>query len=201
MKLFLYFVIVFSAVFHEYAHGFIAESLGDPTAKYAGRLTLNPIVHMELFGTVLLPLFLLFAGGFFIGWARPVPYNPYNLSDPKYGSLKVALAGPATNLLIAIILGLFLRLSPFFSSFLGVNLLGFLGIIVYINIALAFFNLIPLPPLDGAKVLADLFPRASQLFMQLGGGGLIIALFFAFFFLPVITNFVYFIIVGTSLGI
>ena len=93
-KLFLYIVIVFSATFHEYAHGFIAYKLGDSTAKDAGRLTLNPFAHIDLMGTVIIPLFLLFYGGVFLGWAKPVPYNPYNLKDQKYGSLKVGIAGP-----------------------------------------------------------------------------------------------------------
>ena len=115
LKLFLYFVIIISAVFHEYAHGLMAYNLGDETAYRAGRLTLNPLVHIDILGTIVVPLFLILTSGIFIGWAKPVPYNPYNLSDPKYGSLKVAAAGPAANLIIALFFGLLLRLSLLFN--------------------------------------------------------------------------------------
>ena len=198
-KLFLYIVIVLSATFHEYAHGFMAYRLGDSTAKDAGRLTLNPLAHLDLMGTVIIPLFLLFYGGIFIGWAKPVPYNPYNLRDQKYGSLKVGIAGPAANLLIAVILGLFLRIA-------GVGLLNFINfpaiflsliaLVVYINIFLAFFNLIPLPPLDGSKVFMDLFPRARYFIERLGFIGIFLALILAFFLLPIIARFVFWLITG-----
>ena len=155
-KIFLYLVIIFSAVFHEYAHGWAAYQLGDTTAKDAGRLTLNPLRHLDPVGTVIIPLFLLFTSGIFIGWAKPVPYNPNNLRDQKYGNLKVGIAGPAANVLIALILGLFIR---FFSGYLVItNILpliffDFLALIAYINIFLALLNLIPLPPLDGSKII------------------------------------------------
>src|SRR3989344_8703448 len=112
-KFFLYFLIVFSAVFHEYLHAWMANYLGDPTAKYAGRLTLNPLKHLDPLWTVFIPLMLLFFFGGFIGAAKPVPYSPHNLRDQKYGSIKVGLAGPFSNFFLALIFGLFFPFSPF----------------------------------------------------------------------------------------
>jgi Zn-dependent protease len=203
IKLFLYLIIVLSAVFHEYAHAWSAYRLGDTTAKDAGRLTLNPFVHLDLMGTVLIPLFLLFTSGIFIGWAKPVPYNPYNLRDKEYGSLKVGAAGPSANLLIALILGLFIRFfGDYFitSGFVAPTFLGFITLIVYINIFLALFNLIPMPPLDGSKIFMDLFPRQWRYFEQFGFLGIFIALFLAFFFLPPVAQFIFRIITGASFG-
>ena len=179
---------------HEYFHGWTANYLGDPTAKDAGRLTLNPIKHIDPLGTVIIPLALLFFFGGFIGWAKPVPYNPYNLRDKKYGSTKVALAGPLANFLIAIFFGLILR----FVQLDGLIFVAF-GWIVYINIILALFNLIPIPPLDGSKLLLDLFPRSSAIrFLEYSFLGIFLALFVAFRFLPYIASFFYFLIVGNS---
>ncbi len=152
--IFVYLVIILSAVFHEYAHAFMAYSLGDNTAKNMGRLTLNPIAHMDIFGTVLLPLFLLFTGGMFLGYAKPVPYNPYNLRDQKYGEAKIALAGPASNFLIALIFGLSARFLP-----LSLEFFSLLTFVTLINFILCFFNLIPIPPLDGSKLLRAFFPN------------------------------------------
>lgn len=200
LKIFLYIIIVVSAVFHEFAHGWSAYRLGDPTAKNAGRLTLNPLAHLDPFGTVILPLFLLFTSGIFLGWAKPVPYNPYNLRDQKYGSLKVGIAGPAANLIIALILGLFLRFSGYFIA-VGVFpyvFFQFLALIVYINIFLALFNLLPFPPLDGSKVFADLFPKQWRFFEKIGFIGIFLSLILAFFILPPIANFVFWIITGAG---
>ncbi len=187
-KLFLYVIIVLSAVFHEYAHAFTAYYLGDPTAKNMGRLTLNPIAHMDPIGTVLLPLFLLFFVGGFIGYAKPVPYNPHNLKDQKYGSLKVGLAGPVSNFLIALVASFIIR---FFS--IG----GFFAIalpwLVYINIFLGLFNLIPIPPLDGSKIVSAFFPTYGS---RNAIGGTLIAIFLAIMFLPYISQFVYAIFTG-----
>jgi Zn-dependent protease len=202
LKLFLYVVIVLSATFHEYAHGFIAYKLGDSTAKDMGRLTLNPIAHIDLMGTVIIPLFLLFLGGIFLGWAKPVPYNPYNLKDRKYGSLKVGIAGPSANLIIALILGIFLRFASagvFGYAFSSLFLMS-VALIVYINIFLALFNLIPLPPLDGSKVLMDLFPRSRHTIASLGFLGIFLALFIAFFILSPLAGFIFRLITGQGFG-
>ena len=198
--LFLYVVIVLSAVFHEFAHALVAYRLGDTTAKDAGRLTLNPFVHLDPLGTVIVPLLLMFTSGIFIGWAKPVPYNPYALRDRKYGSLKVGIAGPLSNFIIAIVLGIIIRLSGSFEVASPI-FLQFLGLIVSVNIFLAIFNLLPFPPLDGSKVFADLFPNVSRSFMQLGFLGIFIALFLAFFVLSPIADFLFWIIVGGSLAL
>jgi len=192
-KLFLYIIIIFSAVFHEFFHGWMAYQLGDPTAKYAGRLTLNPLKHIDPMGTVIIPLFLLFFTGAFIGWAKPVPYNPYNLKDQKWGSTKVAFAGPGANFLIALILALVLRFAPIVDSlYIAVSW------IIYVNIFLGLFNLIPVPPLDGSKLIMDLFPRQSQKFMQLGFMGIFLALFVAILIIPPIAQFIFKVFVGTK---
>lgn len=198
--LFLYVVIVLSAVFHEYAHALVAYRLGDTTAKDAGRLTLNPLVHLDPFGTVIVPLLLLFTSGIFVGWAKPVPYNPYALSDRRYGSLKVGAAGPLSNLVIAVVLGIIIRLS-FLLGFASPTFLQFLGLIVYVNIFLALFNLLPFPPLDGSKIFADLFPGAWRSFMGLGFLGIFFALFLAFFILPPIADLIFRLIVGRGFAL
>ena len=201
LKLFIYVIIVLSATFHEYAHGFMAYRLGDSTAKNEGRLTLNPLAHIDLVGTVVIPLFLLFFSGIFIGWAKPVPYNPYNLRDQRYGSLKVGIAGPGANLLIALLLGMLIRLE-------GVGIMGnilspvfvqMLTLVVYINIFLALFNLIPLPPLDGSKIAMDLFPAFRNTILRAGFLGIFLALFMAFWILPYLANLVFLVIVGNPI--
>lgn len=197
MSFFIYLVIIFSAVIHEYAHGFIANQMGDPTARLAGRLTLNPLKHIDPFGTVIFPLLSLSLSGVFIGWAKPVPYNPNNLSDKKYGSLKVALAGPASNLIIAAILGMLIRFAGVFV--LPINFAVALSFITYINIFLALFNILPFPPLDGSKIFADLFPAYRNFIYQAGIFGVIAAIAVAFIFLPRVAGILYFIITGQYL--
>jgi len=200
--IFIYLVIIISAVFHEYAHGLAAYQLGDKTAYYAGRLTLNPLAHIDPFGTVILPLLLVLSSGIFIGWAKPVPYNPHNLSDKKYGSLKVAIAGPIANLIIALSIGLLLRfliIPLFLAGSLSSNLVELLGFVVYVNIVLAIFNLIPIPPLDGSKVLGDLFPSFYRPLLSLGFLGIFLALLIAFLIIPTLSETLFQIIVGSSL--
>src|SRR3989344_5606991 len=138
--IFLIAVLLFSVVLHEVSHGVVANQLGDPTAKNAGRLTLNPIPHLDLLGSIILPLFLILTKvGFVFGWAKPVPVNPFNFRDQKYGSLKVALAGPASNLFLALVFGLALRFLP--ETILSYQLVTILSYIVFVNIVLALFNL------------------------------------------------------------
>lgn len=203
MNLFLYLVIVVSAIFHEFAHGYVAYRLGDPTAKNEGRLTLNPLAHIDIMGTVVMPLIFMMFFNIFIGWAKPVPYNPNFLSDKKRGVLKVGIAGIATNFCIAVMLGLFLRF--YFFSPIALNMFGplfaqFIALVVYINIFLALFNFIPFPPLDGSKIFENLFPRQRVYFMRMGIFGVLAAMFLAFIILPPIANFIFKIITGYWFG-
>lgn len=155
-------VLIFSIVVHEVSHGFVAEKLGDPTARKMGRLTLNPIKHIDPFGSILLPLALLlpsfFIKGFngpVFGWAKPVPYNPMFLKYPRRDAALLALAGPASNLVLAIIFAGLFRL-------VGGSIGTLFAIIVITNISLALFNLIPIPPLDGSKMLFYLLPKSAN---------------------------------------
>ena len=161
-SLFYVIVLVMSVVIHEVAHGLAAESQGDPTARYAGRLTLNPLSHIDPVGSVLLPLLLIVMhAGFVIGWARPVPYNERNLRNKKWGTILVASAGIVANLVLAIFFGLAIR----FSWILGTHASPFVtiaSVIVFVNLLLALFNLIPIPPLDGSKILFSLLPSSTR---------------------------------------
>ena len=154
--IFLIAILVVSVVIHEVSHGFAANWLGDPTAKLAGRLTLNPVSHIDPMGSIVLPAILVLSGSpFLFGWAKPVPYNPYNLHrGGKWGEAIVAGAGPAANILIALIFGLLVRLDV-----LPIEMVSLVISIVFLNILLAVFNLIPIPPLDGSKILSQLLPR------------------------------------------
>lgn len=147
-------VIIVSIVFHELSHGYVAYFLGDPTAKYAGRLTLNPIKHLELFGSVIVPILTYTLGGVVFGWAKPVPYNPYNIKN-KYGEVLVAIAGPISNFLIAFVFAMYFRslASPETSPSGQLALL-----IIIVNVTLGVFNMMPIPPLDGFKVFTGLLP-------------------------------------------
>lgn len=150
-----------SIVIHEISHGFAAEYFGDKTARHAGRLTLNPIKHLDLFGSILLPAFLVLTkAGFLFGWAKPVPYNPDNLSNRKWGSFAVAAAGILANFFIAIIFGLIIRFSV--GAIDSAPFYFITSTIVLLNLALGIFNLIPIPPLDGSKILFSLLPYSYQ---------------------------------------
>ncbi|MFH1745352.1 MAG: site-2 protease family protein [bacterium] len=182
-------VLIVSASFHELAHGWVAYKLGDSTAKDAGRLTMNPLVHIDPVGSVLVPLLLLAAHSpFLIAAARPVPVNPYNLHDSKYGSMKVSLAGPAANFALAVVFGIIARIVPLSAGF-KINLINnyFMGdteavlvlihgsfaasifvmsvIFCFINLILMVFNLVPIPPLDGSKVIMPFLPTNFQKIM------------------------------------
>ncbi|MDD5318230.1 MAG: site-2 protease family protein [Candidatus Pacebacteria bacterium] len=158
-----------SVVVHEVSHGLAALSLGDPTAKLQGRLTLNPIKHIDPVGSVIVPIICaLLPGSIMFGWAKPVPYNPYNLRNQRWGEAIVALAGPFSNLIIALIGGTIIRLA--FTGVFGLSLplatLSFITLIVVTNIVLAVFNLMPIPPLDGSKILFSLVPDRSGAFRR-----------------------------------
>jgi Zn-dependent protease len=177
--------LIFSVMLHEVAHGFAALRLGDTTAKDAGRLTLNPLKHLEPFGSVILPVFLYFIHSpVMLGWAKPVPYNPNNLyRDYKYGPLKVALAGPLTNILVAFVFGLALRFGVALFSIPAVALIGY---IIFLNLTLAVFNLLPIPPLDGSKLLSLISPRYIFWIEGSGFAGLLFIMIFIYFFSGII---------------
>jgi len=182
-------ILIFSAAFHEYMHGFVADRLGDPTAKLAGRLTLNPIPHLDLFGSLILPFLLVISGaGFVFGWAKPVPYNPYNLRDPKYGSAKVAVAGPMANFILAFLLALAWRFIPFSNEGFDIFMMS----AIYINLLLMIFNLLPIPPLDGSKILATFLPPdMANRYLSFGRYGFFFILIFIFFAFQLILPIVY----------
>lgn len=170
-------ILIVSVVLHEFAHGFAAYKLGDRTAQREGRLTLNPLVHLHWFGSVVLPLMLASVSPVVFGYAKPVPYNPYNLSNRRWGELIVALAGPVSNILIALVFGLLLR----FGVVADAGMVDVFITIVYINIALFVFNLVPIAPLDGSKILYAAFPQNQGLRTFLERYSLAIFLIFVFF--------------------
>lgn len=191
-------IILFSVIIHEYLHGWMADRLGDPTAREAGRLTLNPLAHIDLWGSILMPALIFFGtnGGLVFGYAKPVPFNPYNLRDQKYGLAKVAVAGPLANLITALFFGLVLRFFPIFN----LNMAAFLATVVQINLVLLIFNLLPIPPLDGSKVLMPFLSNRWQMkLLEWENYGFIFVLLFVFFgfnlIIPVI-NFLFRLIVG-----
>ena len=177
-------ILVMSVVIHEVTHGYVASMLGDQTARYQGRLTLNPIKHLDFFGSFLIPLLLYLSKvGVILGWAKPVPYNPYNLRPGRWSEALVAFAGPAANIVLALGFGLLIRFAYASEvAWFNQDFFYITGLVVFINILLAIFNLIPIPPLDGSKILFAIFPEKFQ---ELRGFferyGLILVLFFVFF--------------------
>jgi len=158
--LMLFIILIFSVILHECAHGLAAERCGDPTARQAGRITLNPIPHLDPIGSIFLPgimilMNLVTGSGFIFGWAKPVPINPYNLNDPKRDMMWIGLAGPATNFAVALFLALVFRLLAVSSSLVATIL--FYGVVI--NLILGFINLVPIPPLDGSRILSGLLPE------------------------------------------
>lgn len=207
-------VLLFSAIIHEVSHGFSAKIQGDDTAEAAGRLTLNPLPHLDLFGSIILPLVLALPALFgaptmIIGWAKPVPFNPNNLRNKKWGPALVALAGPLSNIFIALIFGLVIRSSIAFSAMPNLNF--FLIIIVWVNLLLAVFNLIPIPPLDGSRLLFSFLNyfagfsagKLIQLERWFERYGFILLLFFIFFgfnlILPIVLS-LFRLVTGQSFG-
>jgi Zn-dependent protease len=187
-------VLLFSVILHEVSHGAVAYALGDTTAKDAHRLTLNPLPHLDLMGSLVVPvaLFVLSGGSFMFGWAKPVPYNPYNLKNPKVGGGIIAAAGPITNFLIALFASAcLLTVRALHVSFVQQELLQ---VVIVLNIFLAVFNLVPLPPLDGSKIVAAFLPdRAAAAFLSLERYGMILLLTFIFFGFQLIVPIVYWI--------
>ena len=163
--LFIIIILIMSVVIHEVSHGYAALALGDPTAKYQGRLTLNPISHLDPIGSFFVPLIGYFAGGFIVGWAKPVPFNPYNLRNQRWGEALVAVAGPISNIALAILFGLTIRFLPEYIN-VSQSFLNLASSVVLINIILAIFNLIPIPPLDGSKILFAFLPYKWQTLRQ-----------------------------------
>ena len=178
--------ILLAIILHEVSHGWVADRLGDPTARYSGRITLNPLAHIDLFGTILLPLVLLISGGGFIfGYAKPVPINPYNLRNPRRDMMWISLSGIVTNLALAAVSAMIFRVLA--SSSLGSwslivsPLVMMLWVSVKINCILAVFNAVPIPPLDGSRVLVNLLPpEKAVVFAKLEPYGFIIILLLFF---------------------
>lgn len=199
-------ILIFSVVIHEVSHGVVANHLGDPTARLSGRLTLNPIPHLDPIGSILVPgLLVLFSqlsggGGFIIGWAKPVPVNTFNLRNQRWGPALVSLAGPASNLAVAFVFGMLLRFAP--PGILTPQLFLALSSVAYLNLLLAVFNLLPIPPLDGSHLFLALAPRSVAAAIQpvMAQYGLLILLLFLFFLLPWLSsavNLLFSLLVGT----
>jgi len=195
LSLFNFLVLIFSIIIHEVSHGAMAKELGDDTAEKMGRLTLNPLAHLDFFGSVLLPLFLFIStsGQFVFGWAKPVPYNPFKLKNPRRDSALLAFAGPLANLGLALIFGILIRLKIF-----PLAVLPYFLTIVSTNLVLAIFNLTPIPPLDGSKILFYLFPSPKlEIFMlQYGFFLLIFFLFFGWGLIAPLINFLFHLMTG-----
>ena len=178
-------ILILSVVVHEVSHGGVAHALGDPTAKNLGRLTLNPLKHLDLWGSFIIPLLTLLLAGFIFGWAKPVPYNPYNLRNQRWGPALVAVAGPLSNVILALIFVAIVRIVPATSTFPSLAL-G-LDLIIYVNLLLAVFNLVPVPPLDGSKILAALLPyRFERALLALEQYGFILVIIFIVFVFPLV---------------
>lgn len=185
--------LIFSVMVHEVFHGLTAHWLGDDTAKNEGRLTLNPLKHLDPLGSIILPIILgvsaFFSGsGIIFGWAKPVPYNPHNLKYKKYGPSLVAIAGPVSNFALAAIFGLSLRFMPVFGIPFSIpfdifqDFINIIAFAVFINLLLAVFNLVPIPPLDGSQLLFSVLPpKFESLKISLEQYGFIILILFLFF--------------------
>jgi Zn-dependent protease len=210
----LYFLIfLFSVIIHEVAHGVAALWLGDPTAKYAGRLNLNPAKHVDFWGSIVVPFFMLIAANFAFGWAKPVPYNPYNLKNQKWGPALVALAGPLSNIILVLVFAIAANMidlskamkidiianfnnwsvaSSLISGSLGAIFFELFVAIIFWNVLLAFFNLIPIPPLDGSKVLFSIISVKTETAAILEQFGFFFLIFFIVFFSSPISTFINF---------
>jgi len=198
-------VLILSVIAHEVAHGYAADALGDPTARLAGRLTLNPIPHIDLMGSVIIPVFLVFSGSSILfGWANPVPYNPYNLKHGRWGEFFVAIAGASANILLAIIFGLLIR---FGGEWLTPSALSLAATtIVRTNLFLGIFNLVPFPPLDGFTALRAALPwhlasRLTSFEQKIRTAGILYLILFLFIFSLVLAGPFFSLVVWLSRGI
>ncbi len=205
-------VLLYTVILHEVAHGVVALWLGDKTAQYAGRLTLNPVSHIDVMGSIIVPLLMFFTTGLAFGWAKPVPYNPYNLKNQEWGPVSVAFAGPGSNFLLAFIAAILAHILPiglaerqdifarFFDvigrvgewsdrwggfadavagSFPGI-FLGFLLMVIFWNVLLGVFNMVPIPPLDGSKLLYPLLSLRTETIIFLEQYGFVFLLLILF---------------------
>ena len=184
-------IVIISVIAHEVSHGYAADALGDPTPRLAGRLTINPAPHFDPIGSFVIPLITLLMGGFIFGWAKPVPYNSHNFRNERFGSALVALAGPAANIALALMVGILIRFAPELG--LGGSFIDIASQVVFLNVVLAVFNLIPVPPLDGSKILFALMPyRFYNLQVMLERSWIIslmiAALFLWQFMLPLVSS-------------
>lgn len=183
--LFSLIALIFGVIIHEVSHGFVADRLGDPTARALGRLTLNPVPHIDPIGSVLVPLIMLFSGtGIIFGWAKPVPFDPYNLRNPRRDAALISIAGPVSNLLLATAAGILLRVILLLTSGFGsaeMLAASFLVPVVIINVILAVFNLVPVHPLDGFKIVGGLLPEEyARQWYELEPYGMIFLIFLIF---------------------
>jgi Zn-dependent protease len=194
-------ILLMSVVIHEVAHGLVANAYGDPTARLQGRLTLNPLKHLDPIGSILVPVISYFFGGFIFGWAKPVPYNPYNLKPGRFPEAAVAAAGPISNLLLALIFALVVRFGV--SSGWPDATIHITALIVFVNILLAVFNLVPIPPLDGSRLLFAVFPdkiyRLRNFFERYGFLLVIIFIFFLWQFVEPVVDVIFHSLTGLIL--
>jgi Zn-dependent protease len=205
--LFFIIILLYSVILHEVAHGHMANILGDPTARMSDRLTLNPLKHLDPMGSVVVPLLLALSHGPIFGWAKPVPYNPYNLRNQRWGTLAVGIAGVLANFALALTAGIAIRLSGLsLTELLAYPIFRPIIIIAGVNIVLGVFNLIPIPPLDGSKVLFSLLPynlQYIQRILEQYWFVFILLIFFvggSFIVLPV-ANILFLLFTGFSLGL